>query len=139
MFYRRMNEGNKTIDEIIMDYLKGIHYSSNFDECMDEVIKVREEYQQSQTEMFINAQVTDTIYRLQKDGMSLETTMSMPLLEQVKWLNFEQMEYGIGIKVYRQLLEKACIDKDVNEIYENYDKIYDACMKKPERKNKAIR
>ena len=91
------------------------------------------------SEMFINSQVTDTIYRLQKDGMSLETTMSMPLLEQVKWLNFEQMEYGIGIKVYRQLLEKAGIDKDINEIYENYDKIYDACMKKTERKNKAIR
>ena len=38
-----------------------------------------------------------------------------------------------------ELLEKAGVDKDVNEIYENYDKIYDACMKKPERKNDAIK
>lgn len=32
--------------------------------------------------------------------------------------NFEEMDYSVGIKIYRKVLEKMGIHKDMNELYE---------------------
>lgn len=42
----------------------------------------------------------------------------------------EEMEYYAGIKLYRGVLEKLGIHKDVSEVYEEFDKVYEVCARK---------
>ena len=47
--------------------------------------------------------------------------------------NFEDVDYSVGITIYRKVLEGMGIHKGFDELYDEYDRIYAASQKEKKR------
>lgn len=52
--------------------------------------------------------------------------------------NFSDVDYSVGITIYRKLLEGMGIHKEFDELYDEYDKVYTASQKERGREDKNL-
>lgn len=66
------------------------------------------------------------MYLCDEMGMSSELFKQTSADIRAMVFHLEELDYKVGIKVYRGVLEKLGIQKDLMEVYEEFD---EACMK----------
>ena len=68
-------------------------------------------------------------------GVMAEEFDNLNYADKAALFDFGNMEYNIGMKVYRGVLDRLEIKKDFNELYDEFGKMYEASVGKIEHGN----
>jgi len=115
----------------IMNYLSRM--GADFDTAFAEYNKVVKHYAEHEKQLFIEKEVKQqlSLFRLLEmtKGQIMNSTPEM--LARV--FNFADVDYSVGITIYRKVLEAMGIHKGFDELYREYDRIYAASQKEKGR------
>ena len=108
-----------------MNYLKLIGYSDSSGDIIDEAMNVQNIYGQMEKELFIKVELDRISDRLTVRGLAYSDINYMTISEQAQVLQIGNLTYSDGMSVYRKVLEKAGVKKEFDEIYQDFDSIYE--------------
>ena len=119
-----------------MNYLKLIGYSDSSGDIIDEAMNVQNIYVQMEKELFIKVELDRISDRLTVRGLAYSDINYMTISEQAQVLQIGNMTYSDGMSVYRKVLEKAGVKKEFDEIYLDFDRIYEASGRLQDKEEK---
>lgn len=105
-------------------YLTEIGSNMGFSEAYDEFAEISECYDKMQEQKLVEHEVDKSMYLCDEMGMSSELFKQTSADIRAMVFHLEELDYKVGIKVYRGVLEKLGIQKDLMEVYEEFDEVY---------------
>lgn len=126
LFYKNgYFDGSDAYGTRVMNYLKSIGYSDSSGDIIDEAMNVQNIYVQMEKELFIKLELDRISDRLTVRGLAYSDINYMTISEQTQVLQIGNLTYSDGMSVYRKVLEKAGVKKEFDEIYLDFDRIYE--------------
>lgn len=119
-----------------MNYLKLIGYSDSSGDIIDEAMNVQNIYVQMEKELFIKVELDRISDELTVRGLAYSDINYMTISEQAQVLQIGNLTYSDGMSVYRKVLEKAGVKKEFDEIYLDFDRIYEASGRLQDKEEK---
>ena len=116
--------------EYVSKYLRFIGMKLTFDEEYEEYDTLMKCYENQKEIGVIENAVEEVLQRMDTLGMEPDYFDKYDVSMKAMVFDFEDMEYYAGIKVYRGVLERIGIHKGVEEIYDDYARIYEECAKR---------
>ncbi|MDD3142411.1 MAG: relaxase/mobilization nuclease domain-containing protein, partial [Lachnospiraceae bacterium] len=107
-----------------MNYLTEIGSDKGFGEAYDEFAEISQCYDKMQEQKLVEHEVEKSMYLCDEMGMSSELFKQASTDIRAMVFHLEELDYKVGIKVYRGVLEKLGIQKDLMEVYEEFDEVY---------------
>ena len=107
-----------------MNYLTEIGSDKGFGEAYDEFAEISQCYDKMQEQKLVEHEVEKSMYLCDEMGMSSELFKQTSADIRAMVFHLEELDYKVGIKVYRGVLEKLGIQKDLMEVYEEFDEVY---------------
>lgn len=122
-----------------MDYLTEIGSRMGFSEAYDEFAEISECWDKKQEEKLVEREVEKSMDLCDIMGMTPELFQQASADIRAMVFHLEELDYKVGVKVYRGVLEKLGIEKDLMDIYDEFDEVYTESMtdkKKDERERR---
>lgn len=107
-----------------MDYLMEIGSGMEFSEAYDEFAEISECWDKIQEQKLIEREVEKSIDRCDIMGMTPELFKQASADIRAMVFHLEELDYKVGVKVYRGVLEKLGIQKGLMEVYDEFDEVY---------------
>jgi hypothetical protein len=107
-----------------MDYLTDIGSSMGFSEAYDEFAEFSKCWYKMQEEKLVEREVDKSMYLCDTMGMTPELFKQVSADIRAMVFHLEELDYKVGVKVYRGVLEKLGIQKDLMEVYDEFDEVY---------------
>lgn len=107
-----------------MDYLTEIGSNMGFSEAYDEFAEISECWDKKQEEKLVEREVEKSMDLCDIMGMTSELFEQASADIRAMVFHLEELDYKVGVKVYRGVLEKLGIQKDLMEVYDEYDEVY---------------
>lgn len=107
-----------------MDYLTEIGSRMGFSEAYDEFAEISECWDKKQEEKLVEREVEKSMDLCDIMGMTPELFQQASADIRAMVFHLEELDYKVGVKVYRGVLEKLGIQKDLMEIYDEFDEVY---------------
>lgn len=107
-----------------MDYLTEIGSNMGFSEVYDEFAAISECWDKMQEEKLVEREVEKSMDLCAIMGMTPELFHQASADIRAMVFHLEELDYKVGVKVYRGVLEKLGIQKDLMEIYDEFDEVY---------------
>lgn len=114
--------------DIVTKYLNSIGYSGYFSEVYEESNRVSEAYGKQRQQIFVTREVQTALVVLTKIGMTKQQFSVADASMKAKLFDLAGVDYKTGIQIYKEFLEKIGVQKDVMEVYEEFDKVYEASV-----------
>jgi hypothetical protein len=111
-----------------MEYLAEIRSDMGFSEAYDEFTKISECWDKMQEEKLVEREVEKSMYQCEIMGMTPELFQQASADIRAMAFHLEELDYKVGVKVYRGVLEKLGIEKDLMDIYDEFDEVYTESM-----------
>lgn len=110
--------------DYFMNYLTEIGSNIGFSEAYDEFAEISEFYDKMQEQKLVEHEIEKSMYLCDEMGMSSELFKQANADIRAMVFHLDELDYKVGIKVYRGVLEKLGIQKDLMEVYEEFDEVY---------------
>ncbi|WP_052953891.1 relaxase/mobilization nuclease domain-containing protein [Clostridium sp. C8] len=110
--------------DYFMNYLTEIGSNMGFSEAYDEFAEISEFYDKMQEQKLVEHEIEKSMYLCDEMGMSSELFKQANADIRAMVFHLDELDYKVGIKVYRGVLEKLGIQKDLMEVYEEFDEVY---------------
>lgn len=107
-----------------MDYLTEIGSRMGFSEAYDEFAEISECWDKKQEEKLVEQEVEKSMDLCDIMGMTPELFQQASADIRAMFFRLEELDYKVGVKVYRGVLEKLGIQKNLMEVYDEYDEVY---------------
>lgn len=107
-----------------MDYLTEIGSKMGFSEAYDEFAAISECWDKMQEEKLVEREIEKSMDLCDIMGMTPELFQQASVDIRAMVFHLEELDYKVGVKVYRGVLEKLGIQKDLMEVYDEYDEVY---------------
>lgn len=107
-----------------MDYLTEIGSNMGFSDAYDEFAEISGCWDKMQEEKLVERQVEKSIDLCDVMGMTSELFQQASADIKAMVFRFGELDYKVGVKVYRGVLEKLEIEKDLMDIYDEFDEVY---------------
>lgn len=107
-----------------MDYLTEIRSNMGFSEAYDEFAAISECWDKMQEQELVVREVEKSMDLCDIMGMTPELFQQASADIRAMVFHLEELDYKVGVKVYRGVLEKLGIQKDLMEVYDEYDEVY---------------
>lgn len=107
-----------------MDYLAEIGSNMGFSEAYDEFAEISECWDKKQEKRFVEREVEKSMNLCDIMGMTPELFQQASADIRAMVFHLEELDYKVGVKVYRGVFEKLGIQKDLMEIYDEFDEVY---------------
>lgn len=111
-----------------MDYLTKIGSSMGFSEAYDEFDEFSQYWDKMQEEKLVEREVEKSMHLCDTMGMTPELFEQASADIRAIVFHLEELDYKVGVKVYRRILEKLGIQKDLMEVYDEFDEVYKESM-----------
>lgn len=111
-----------------MDYLTEIGSNMGFSEAYDEFAEISESWDKMQEEKLVEKEVEKSMDLCDIMGMTPELFQQASADIRAMVFHLEELDYRVGVKVYRGVLEKLGIQKDLMEVYDEFDEVYRESM-----------
>lgn len=115
----------------IMNYLSRM--GADFDTAFTEYNKVVKHYADHEKQLFIEKEVKQQLSMFRLLEMTKKQILRSTPEMLARVFNFEDVDYSVGIMIYRKVLEGMGIHKGFDELYDEYDRIYAASQKEKKR------
>lgn len=122
-----------------MDYLTEIGSSMGFSEAYDEFAEISECWDKIQEQKLVEREVVKSMDLCDIMGMTPELFQSASADIRAMVFHLEELDYKVGVKVYRGVLEKLGIQKDLMAVYDEYDEVYTESMTDKKKDEKEWR
>ncbi len=119
-----------------MDYLTEIGSNMGFSEAYDEFAAISECRDKMQEQELVEREVEKSMDLCDIMGMTPELFQQASADIRAMVFHLDELDYKVGVKVYRGVLEKLGIEKELMDIYDEFDEVYTESMtdkKKDER------
>ncbi len=123
------------IFKTISDYLSSALFEYSFNEIFEEYQCITNFYRKKQIELLVSKEVESVMDNMNAAGVMAEEFDNLNYADKAALFDFGDMEYNIGMKVYRGVLDRLEIKKDFNELYDEFGKMYEASVGKIEHGN----
>lgn len=107
-----------------MGYLTEIGNSMGFSEAYDEFAEISACWDKIQEQSLVEREVEKSMYLCDVMGMTPELFLQASADIRAMVFHLVELDYKVGVKVYRGVLEKLGIQKDLMEVYDEYDEVY---------------
>lgn len=111
-----------------MDYLTEIGSRMEFSEAYDEFVEISGCWDKKQEEKLVEREVEKSMDLCDIMGMTPELFQLASADIRAMVFRLEELDYKVGVKVYRGVLEKLGIQKDLMDIYDEFDEVYTESM-----------
>ena len=111
-----------------MDYLTKIGSNMEFSEAYDEFADISECWDKMQEQKLVEREVEKSMYLCDIMGMTPELFQQASADIRAMVFHLGELDYKVGVKVYRGVLEKLGIQKDLMEVYDEFDEVYTESM-----------
>lgn len=111
-----------------MDYLTEIGSNMEFSEAYDEFAEISECWDKMQEEKLVEREVEKSMNLCDIMGITPELFQQASADIRAIVFHLEELDYKVGVKVYRGVLEKLGIQKDLMDIYDEFDEVYTESM-----------
>ncbi|MGL5253549.1 MAG: hypothetical protein ACRC9L_00770, partial [Brevinema sp.] len=111
-----------------MDYLTEIGSNMGFSEAYGEFAAISKCWDKMQEEKLVEREVEKSMDLCAIMGMTPELFQQASADIRAMVFHLEEFDYKIGVKVYRGVLEKLGIQKDLMDIYDEFDEVYTESM-----------
>lgn len=122
-----------------MDYLTEIGSSMGFSEAYDEFAEISECWDKMQEQKLVEREVEKSMELCDIMGMTSELFQQVSVDIRAMVFHLEELDYKVGVKVYRGVLEKLGIQKDLMDIYDEFDEVYTESMTDKKKDEKEWR
>lgn len=122
-----------------MDYLTEIGSNIEFSEAYDEFSAISECWDTMQEEKLVEREVEKSMNLCDIMGMTPELFLQASADIRAMVFHLEELDYKVGVKVYRGVLEKLGIQKDLMDIYDEFDEVYTESMTDKKKDEKEWR
>ena len=116
------------IFKTISNYLSAALVEYTFSEIFEEYQAIMNFYRESQSELLVAKEVERVIGNMNAVGVMPVEFDNLAYADKAALFDFGDMEYSVGIKVYRGVLDRLEIKKDFNELYDEFGKMYEASV-----------
>ena len=123
--------GDISVDQardIVSNYLNSIGYSGYFSEVYEESNRVSEAYGKQRQQIFVTREVQKAATVLTMIGMTKQQFSMADASVKSKLFDLASVDYKMGLQIYKGFLEKIGVQKDVMEVYGEFDKVYEASV-----------
>lgn len=121
------------------DYLTEIGSRMGFSEAYDEFAEISECWDKKQEEKLVEREVEKSMDLCDIMGMTPELFQMASADIRAMVFRLEELDYKVGVKVYRGVLEKLGIQKDLMDIYDEFDEVYTESMTDKKKDEKERR
>ncbi|WMC94013.1 hypothetical protein [Kineothrix sp. MB12-C1] len=111
-----------------MDYLTEIGSRMGFSEAYDEFAEISGCWDKIQEQKLIEREVEKSMNLCDIMGMTPVLFQQASADIRARAFHLEELDYKVGVKVYRGVLEKLGIEKDLMNIYDEFDEVYTESM-----------
>ncbi|MDK2965470.1 relaxase/mobilization nuclease domain-containing protein [Lacrimispora sp.] len=122
-----------------MDYLTEIGSSMGFSEAYDEFAEISECWDKIQEQKLVEREVEKSMDLCDIMGMIPELFQQASADIRAMVFHPEELDYKVGVMVYRGVLEKLGIQKDLMDIYDEFDEVYTESMTDKKKDEKERR
>nr|WP_294484915.1 relaxase/mobilization nuclease domain-containing protein [uncultured Anaerosporobacter sp.] len=122
-----------------MDYLTEIGSNMRFSEAYDEFAAISECWDKMQEQELVEREVEKSMDLCDIMGMTPELFQQASADIRAMVFHLEELDYKVGVKVYRGVLEKLGIEKDLMDIYDEFDEVYVESMTDKKKDEKEWR
>ncbi len=122
-----------------MDYLTEIGSGMGFSEAYDEFAEISECWDKIQEERLVEREVEKSMDLCDIMGMTPELFKQASVDIRAMVFHLEELDYKVGVKVYRGVLEKLGIQKELMDIYDEFDEVYTESMTDKKKDDKERR
>lgn len=122
-----------------MDYLMEIGSNMGFSEAYDEFAEISECWGKKQEEKLVEREVEKSIDLCNIIGTTPELFQQASADIRAMVFHLDELDYKVGVKVYRGVLEKLGIQKDLMEVYDEFDEVYTESMTDKKKDEKERR
>lgn len=122
-----------------MDYLTEIGSSMGFSEAYDEFAEISECWDKKQEEKLVEREVEKSLDLCDIMGMTPESFQQASADIRAMVFHLGELDYKVGVKIYRGVLEKLGIQKDLMDIYDEFDEVYTESMTDKKKDDKEWR
>ena len=99
-----------------------------FSEAYDEFAEISECWDKMQEEKLVEREVEKSMNLCDIMGITPELFQEASADIRAIVFHLEELDYKVGVKVYRGVLEKLGIQKDLMDIYDEFDEVYTESM-----------
>lgn len=107
-----------------MNYLTENGSDMGFSEAYDEFNEISQCYDKMQEQKLVEHEVEKSMCLCESMGMSSELFKQASADIRAMVFRLDELDYKVGIKVYRGVLERLEIQKDLMAVYEEFDEVY---------------
>ena len=122
-----------------VDYLTEIGSNMGFSEAYDEFAAISECWDKMQEQKLVEREVEKSMDLYDIMGMTPELFQSASADIRAMVFHLEELDYKVGVKVYRGVLEKLGLQKDLMDIYDEFDEVYTESMTDKKKDEKEWR
>lgn len=122
-----------------MDYSTEIGSSMGFSEAYDEFAEISECWNKIQEQKLIEREVEKSLDLCDIMGMTPELFQQASADIRAMVFHLGELDYKVGVKIYRGVLEKLGIQKDLMDIYDEFDEVYTESMTDKKKDEKEWR
>lgn len=122
-----------------MDYLTDMGSRMGFSQAYDQFAEISECWDKIQEQKLIEREVEKSLDLCDIMGMTPELFRQASADIRAMVFRLEELDYKIGVKVYRGVLEKLGIEKDLMDIYDEFDEVYTESMTDKKKDEKVWR
>lgn len=122
-----------------MDYLTEIGNSMRFSKAYDEFAEISACWDKIQEQNLVEREVKNSMDLCDVMGMTPELFQQARADIRAMVFHLEELDYKVGVKVYRGVLEKLGIRKDLMEVYDEFDEVYKESMTDKKKDEKERR
>lgn len=115
--------------DIVSKYLNAIGYSSYSSEIYEESNRVSEAYGKLKQQTFVAREIDKATAIMTAMDMTKQQFEAADAGEKAMMFDLTSADYKMDLQIYRGFLEKIGLQKDVMEVYEEFDKVYEASVK----------
>jgi len=105
----------------------------------DEFAEISEYWDKKQEEKLVKREVEKSMNLCDIMGMTPELFQQASADIRAMVFHLEELDYKVGVKVYRGVLEKLGIQKDLMDIYDEFDEVYTESMTDKKKDEKEWR
>lgn len=101
--------------------------------------EISEYWAKKQEQKLIKREVEKSMYLCDTMGMTPGLFQQASSDIRTMVFHLEEFDYRVGVKIYRGFLERLGIQKDLMEVYDEYDEIYKECVTDKKKDEKERR
>lgn len=123
--FRFEDVSDKVAMDMVSKYLKDIQYSKYASEIYEQCSEVVTAYEKLKEEIFIKGGVENAINNMDSAGVTKHQFIIADARIKAELFDLANVDYKIGIKIYKEFLDNMEIKKELMEVYDEFDKVYE--------------